>query len=112
MNENAEDASNRDFEEHADGGDPFELMEMFGWVVTDDEEDELDEEEWDRDVYWANIWAFAFPLGSWGQFADGLESDGSRKWDDSTPADELSVYDHILLVLESRQEERIASQDP
>lgn len=104
------------FDENTDN--PFDLMAMLGHSITAqgeedfdyfDEEDENDD-DLDGDVYWVNVWMFKSRAGDWGQFADGLTWDGSRDLSDEPWTDELSLYEHVHLVMDSRREERRNSQ--
>jgi hypothetical protein len=93
--------------------DPFELLGMLGFGFSpqeDDEDDEYDDGEMDDDVYLAELCMFASSLGNWGQFAEGLAWDGARDLSDEPEADELSLFAHVRLVMDSRREDRRNSQ--
>ena len=104
------------FDEEKDN--PFDLMALFGWHVSDQEddedqdEDENEEEDWDDDVYWANVWFCESSFGYWGLFADGLAWDGSRDLSNDPQADELSLFAHVRLVMDTRREERLRTHLP
>lgn len=99
---------------------PFDFLESLGWHTSaqeddsedDSEDDDDSQDEWDEDVYLASHWMNAFSLGNWGQFADGVACDGSRDPSDEPESDELSLFDHIRLVMTSRRAARLDSQVP
>lgn len=99
-----------------DADNPFDLFESLGWQISDEDDDENSEAEddesldWDHDVYWANYWLLSSRFGDWGQFANGLACDGSRDLSDIEESDELSLFEHVRLVMDMRSEARRDSQ--
>jgi hypothetical protein len=103
-----------------DEDNPFELLEMMGWQLADQEDDEDDEddededededEEWDENLYFLRQWMLASSFGDWGGYANGLEWDGSRDLSDQCEAADVSLFEHVRLVMDMRGAERAESK--
>ena len=106
-----------DFDFDLESTDPFSLFGMLGLGLADQEDgntwdDEDDETNgWDDDVYLASFCWHEWAFGDWGLTVNGLDWDGSPT-KALPPIDEISVYDHIRLVLETRRLERQTLQNP
>ena len=83
-----------------DRDNPFELMALMGWHTSDDQEDgdDFDWEDLDEDVEFVCEWMSFSALGPWGQFADGMNPDGSNDSNDFLMFGELTCGDHIRLA--------------
>lgn len=83
---------------------PFDLLDEMGWHASDEEDDEEEEDEWDIEVFRANIWLDVLCVGNWGGRLSGYAWDGSRE--DDREGDELSLVEHVHLVMDSMRAER------
>lgn len=85
------------FDEDLDN--PFELLASLGWHTSDQEGDDFDDErDLDEDVEFVCEWMSFSALGPWGQFADGMNPDGSNDSNDFLMFGELSCLVHARLA--------------
>jgi hypothetical protein len=104
---------NEEFEtSEEDLSDPFELLDLFGFHITEQEDEEGDEEDFDEAIYWVNTLIFESALAGWGRFPNGLTWDGAREMVEESVAEEFSCFENFWHVLAHLREERLCSQLP